>query len=73
MLSCGQVRGEGLVFVDGELWRARVADGSPLHPGQRVRVESVEQEGLELVVAPDVTDSAETERAPAVQAPAERT
>ena len=55
----GHVRGEGLVFVEGELWRARVADGSSLHPGQRVRVESVAQEGLELVVAPDVTDSAE--------------
>ena len=46
-----QVRGEGLVFVDGELWRARSADGSPLRPGTAVRVESVQQEELQLVVA----------------------
>jgi membrane-bound serine protease (ClpP class) len=46
-----QVRGEGLVFVDGELWRARTADGSPLRPGTAVRVESVQQEELQLVVA----------------------
>jgi membrane-bound serine protease (ClpP class) len=46
-----QVRGEGHVFVDGELWRARTADGSPLRPGTAVRVESVQQEELELVVA----------------------
>jgi len=46
-----QVRSEGLVFVDGELWRARTADGSPLRPGEHVRVESVQQEELQLVVA----------------------
>ncbi|MCP9486671.1 MAG: nodulation protein NfeD [Gaiellaceae bacterium MAG52_C11] len=46
-----QVRAESLVFVDGELWRARSADGSPLRPGTRVRVESVQQEELQLVVA----------------------
>ena len=46
-----QVRGEGLVFVEGELWRARSADGSPLRPGERVRIESVHQNDLELVVA----------------------
>jgi len=46
-----QVRGENLVFVDGELWRARTAGGEPLLPGGHVRVESVEQEALELVVA----------------------
>ena len=45
-----QVRGEGHVFVDGELWRARSADGSPLRPGTAVRVESVQQEELQLVV-----------------------
>jgi membrane-bound serine protease (ClpP class) len=64
----GQVRGEGLVFVDGELWRARAADGSQLLRGQQVRVESVEQEALELVVIPDENDTA-----PAVQVSAERT
>ena len=46
-----QVRGEEHVFVDGELWRARSADGSPLRPGTAVRVESVQQEDLQLVVA----------------------
>jgi membrane protein implicated in regulation of membrane protease activity len=45
------VRGDGLVFVDGELWRARSADGSPLRTGERVRVESVQPDDLQLVVA----------------------
>ncbi len=44
------VRGESLVFVDGELWHARTADGSPLVAGERVLVEGVEPETLELVV-----------------------
>jgi membrane-bound serine protease (ClpP class) len=51
----GQVRGEGLVFVDGELWHARTADGSTLEPGQRVVVEAVDQEGLRLTVGSPVT------------------
>ena len=52
-----QVRGEGQVFVAGELWRARAADGSPLRPGERVRVESVLQDDLQLVVsAPDPSE-----------------
>ena len=38
-----------MVFVNGELWRAHTADGSPLVPGERVRVERVD-EGLQLVV-----------------------
>jgi membrane-bound serine protease (ClpP class) len=45
----GVVRRSGYVFVDGELWRARSGDGSPLVPGEHVRVESV-GDGLELVV-----------------------
>ena len=45
------VRGESLVFLEGELWRARSSDGSPLRPGDRVRVESVLQNDLQLVVA----------------------
>jgi membrane-bound serine protease (ClpP class) len=49
--EAAQVRGEGIVFVDGELWRARTSDGSPLRPGERVRIESVHQDELELVVA----------------------
>jgi membrane-bound serine protease (ClpP class) len=45
------VRGDGQVFVAGELWRARAADGGPLVAGDRVRVESVSQDDLQLVVA----------------------
>ena len=45
----GEVRRDGYVLVGGELWRARSADGHPLVPGERVRVEAVE-DGLELVV-----------------------
>jgi membrane-bound serine protease (ClpP class) len=45
----GETRRNGYVFVDGELWRARAADGRPLVPGERVRVEAVD-DGLELVV-----------------------
>jgi membrane-bound serine protease (ClpP class) len=52
-----QVRGEGQVFVAGELWKARSADGSPLRNGDHVRVQSVAQDDLQLVVAPP--DSAE--------------
>jgi membrane-bound serine protease (ClpP class) len=48
--EAGQVRGEGLVFVDGELWHARTADGTPLEPGERVIVEAVDPEGLHLIV-----------------------
>jgi membrane-bound serine protease (ClpP class) len=59
-----QVRGLDLVFVDGELWHARTADGLPLEPGERVVVEAVDQEGLRLVVG-----SAQ----PATPIPAERT
>ena len=46
----GHVRGDGLVFVDGELWHAQTADGSRLGPGERVVVEAVDQEGLRLTV-----------------------
>ena len=44
------VRGEHLVFVEGELWHARSADGSPLVAGEHVVVEGVEPDTLELVV-----------------------
>jgi membrane-bound serine protease (ClpP class) len=46
----GQVRAGDLVFVDGELWHARSADGAPLDLGERVVVEAVDPEGLHLVV-----------------------
>ena len=48
----GVVRRGGLVFVNGELWRARRADDSPLVPGDHVRVEGVDEE-LRLVVGSD--------------------
>jgi membrane-bound serine protease (ClpP class) len=51
--SVGEVRRDGLVFVNGELWQARTADGEQLHPGERVRVESLD--GLVLTVKPEGT------------------
>ncbi len=45
----GVVRRDGLVFLNGELWRAHAADDSPLVPGEHVRVEQVEDD-LRLVV-----------------------
>jgi membrane-bound serine protease (ClpP class) len=44
----GEVRGEGLVSVRGELWKARDAQGADLNPGDEVEV--VGTEGLSLVV-----------------------
>jgi membrane-bound serine protease (ClpP class) len=41
---------EGLVFVHGELWRART-NGEPVPPGEAVRVEGLDEE-LTLRVAP---------------------
>ena len=51
--SVGEVRGNGLVYVNGELWQARTAEGEELHPGERVRVESLD--GLVLTVRPEPT------------------
>jgi membrane-bound serine protease (ClpP class) len=45
----GVVRRDGLVLVNGELWRAHATDHSPLVPGERVRVEEIEPD-LRLVV-----------------------
>ena len=45
----GVVRREGLVSLNGELWRARSGDDRPLVPGEHVRVERVEDD-LQLVV-----------------------
>src|SRR5688572_6312316 len=50
-----RVRGADLVFVDGELWHARAADGSSLEPGDEVVVEAVDQEGLRLTVGSPTT------------------
>ena len=43
------VRRDGLVQLNGELWRARSAGGEELVPGEHVRVEEVEED-LRLVV-----------------------
>ena len=43
------VRRDGLVQVNGELWRARSSDGEELVTGEHVRVENVEDD-LRLVV-----------------------
>jgi membrane-bound serine protease (ClpP class) len=48
----GVVRGDGLVFVNGELWHAHRADGGALELGEDVAVEGVMEDGLELIVAP---------------------
>ena len=45
----GVVRRDGLIALNGELWRAERGDGSPLVPGEHVRVEKVEED-LRLVV-----------------------
>ena len=42
-----EVRRDGLVAVNGELWRARREDGRPLPPGDHVTVEAV---GADLVL-----------------------
>jgi membrane-bound serine protease (ClpP class) len=47
--SEGVVRTRGLVLVNGELWRARTPDGSPLALGEHVLVEEIEDD-LQLVV-----------------------
>jgi membrane-bound serine protease (ClpP class) len=51
--TVGEVRDNGLVFVNGELWQARTTDGEALRPGERVRVESMD--GLVLTVRPEET------------------
>ena len=58
----GVVRRHGMVFVNGELWRAHTEDGSPLVAGERVRVERVEP-GLQLVVGSIETPTEEEQTA----------
>ncbi len=48
--TSGVVRNGGMVFVNGELWRARTENGEPLRQGDEVEVERMD--GLELVVRP---------------------
>ena len=57
----GVVRREGMVQVNGELWRAHTEDGSPLLPGDHVKIERVE-EGLQLVVGSPVPPNEEEAR-----------
>jgi membrane-bound serine protease (ClpP class) len=49
--AVGEARGGGLVFVNGELWKATSAGGERLHTGEPVRVESIGDE-LVLTVRP---------------------
>jgi membrane-bound serine protease (ClpP class) len=49
--TSGVVRRDDHVFANGELWRARSADGRPLRPGDRVVIEDV-RDDLSLVVRP---------------------
>jgi membrane-bound serine protease (ClpP class) len=51
--AVGEVRDNGLVFVNGELWQARTAGGEELRPGEHVRVESLD--GLVLTVRQEGT------------------
>jgi membrane-bound serine protease (ClpP class) len=53
----GEARRDDLVFVHGELWRARPASGQPLRPGQRIRVASV---GPELVLDVEPVENVST-------------
>jgi membrane-bound serine protease (ClpP class) len=47
----GEARRDDMVFVNGELWRAKPTNGEALKPGQRVRVSAVDP-GLVLEVEP---------------------
>jgi membrane-bound serine protease (ClpP class) len=51
--SIGEVRENGLVYVNGELWQARAVEGQELRRGERVRIESLD--GLVLTVRPEGT------------------
>jgi membrane-bound serine protease (ClpP class) len=48
----GVARADGLVFVHGELWRARAAESGSIRPGDPVEIESVDDGGLVLSVRP---------------------
>jgi membrane-bound ClpP family serine protease len=51
--AVGEVRENGLVYVNGELWQARTTGGQELRRGERVRVESLD--GLVLTVRPEAS------------------
>jgi membrane-bound serine protease (ClpP class) len=48
----GVVRGDGKVFVHGELWRARTPDDGRLRVGDEVEVAALDDDGLVLTVRP---------------------
>ena len=48
----GVVRGDGLVFVNGELWQRAPRRRRGARARRRRRVEGVVEDGLELIVAP---------------------
>jgi membrane-bound serine protease (ClpP class) len=52
---------EGQVWIEGALWRARLAGGVPLRPGDKVTVEAVE--GLTLKVRSDPSSDSPAEGA----------
>jgi membrane-bound serine protease (ClpP class) len=47
----GVVRPSGMVFVNGELWRAEMAGGAALVPGSSVSIEAIEE--MKLIVRPE--------------------
>lgn len=53
--TIGEARGGAMVFVNGELWRARTQSAEPLRPGTPVRVEAVDPELVLEVTAVDET------------------
>ena len=48
--AASDIEREGLVRLDGELWRAEGADGAHVAKGQRVAIDEVR--GMKLVVTP---------------------
>jgi membrane-bound ClpP family serine protease len=61
--TLGEVRRDGYVFANGELWRARAARGEDLRPGERVTVEDVD-ERLVLTVRPAEAPAPDREPVP---------
>jgi membrane-bound ClpP family serine protease len=50
---------DGQVLLGGALWRARLAGGEPLRPGDRVTVEAID--GLTLTVRPEAPSGSPSE------------
>jgi membrane-bound serine protease (ClpP class) len=54
----GEFRGDGQVFVRGELWRAKVPEGLSLRRGQKVRVDGIEPDLILDIEPVDQADPA---------------